>query len=130
MAKKEWIPIADVAQQRGCSVDEVREWCKQKLTYRKDYINMPNGNGLHIAKGSLGKNDPDPLYTASDDEIIIAKVHRTMPPNKRFIWITAPGIEGKGICNIPRKFVSRFRDAGKHVRVRHVEDNVYQLVDV
>jgi len=117
-----------VCKATGMDAEEVKALAKERLTYRTDYFTHPHDR-LRFTRAALERLTEKSLYEPeASDDILRAKVCKKLPPNDRYIWIRGHDIEGRGTCQIPKRWAKFYRQPDKAVRVRHVSENVYQIV--
>lgn len=113
--------------------NEVAKLCKKHLVYREDYFMHPkDGTRISIEAIKKLKEIVTPQSHIFDelpgDKVIEAHITGYLPPNPRRAFINIPGKEGRFTCNIPPRYAKIHRVAGRRIYVRHVGDDVYQLV--
>jgi len=124
-----------LASRYNLSAEDLRAECKKWLTWGKHYrAHKGHGyafsrEGAAILDEKLGPHgDPGRDEPYVEDKWVWATVCSTLPPNRRHVWIAVPGVEGKCVCNLPTRFSDNFRVPGRRLPVRHVDENVYQIV--
>lgn len=124
--------LADVMQRYGLERNEAKAFCKEVLDWGEDYraggrqVYVITQAGMEKLEAHMNKRNA--LFVADEDETIDAVVHRIQPKNPRCIFVVAPEIEGKGVCQVPLRLSQQFRKPGKKLSVRHVDGNTYQIV--
>ena len=126
------VTLADICKEHGLDEQQVKGLAKEVLAYRREYMVHPK-HKLRFSSAGVTKLEAriaalGHVFSAAKEEYIWAKTARMQPKNPRRVYIVGPEIEGKGICPIPAKLSKIYRQAGKRVPVRHVKDNVYQIV--
>jgi hypothetical protein len=125
--------LSELVEDFGLMEDDLRRAAKRHLIYNRDYFNAGRA-GMRLRQSGVDKlrdeikPQRNALFCADSSESIMATVHRILPPNPRFLWIVGDGIEGRGVCHVPARLSKLYRVAGKRLRVRHVDGNVYQIV--
>lgn len=125
---------AQLCERYGLNEVEVGEWGKGRLEYMKDY-RPHRTHGMVFKPIALTKLDAflvkaavDPHGLYEDEKWEWGVVTADLPPNPRWVWVKVHGHDGKGFCNIPLRMSRLFRVPGKRIPVRHVSDNVWQIV--
>lgn len=124
---------SEAAKMLHITGNEMAKLCKKHLTYKEDYF-MHRIDGTRITVEAVHKlkeivHPPTPIFDElPGDEVIEAHITAHLPQNSRMAFINVPGKEGRFICNIPPRHAKMFRVARRKIYVRHVGDDVYQLV--
>lgn len=124
----------DVLKMLHISEGELSKLGKAHLEYRKDYFMHPK-DGMRYSVDAVKHlkeilRPENKVFDAEPNEIVVAKVCKTLPANPRFLWIHVPGFDGKGVCQIPQRYVRQYRIPGKRITVRHVKDKTFQFARV
>jgi hypothetical protein len=119
----------------GVTAEELKAKCKGVLEYMVDYRPRRAGGLVFTDRamckldGAHGpKDDPKKDAMYESDSFVWARVAGDLPPNPRRVWVIVEGADQKGVCNMPQRYAKGFRVPGKRIPVRHVADNVYQIV--
>jgi len=126
--------LDDLLKRYGRDYADLKPLLKEHLEWQKDYRLGGRKDRLRFTKAARAKLDKvllhknDALFAADEGEVIRAVVHRIQPKNPRCMYVVAPEIEGKGLCQIPLRKVKEYRRPGKVVFVRHVDGQTYQIV--
>ena len=118
---KEDMHFDEVAARLGCDVAELRAAAKERLAYHREYWMVPK-RGLHLAADALKKVED----IAKGDKVVWGVVHRTLPTNVRWVWVTAEGLEGRKACRVLPRDQKTVRCPGKRIPMIHVEEDTYR----
>lgn len=122
------MPLEDVCEQLGMDAKTVRERAKERLTYRTEYMAHPRYALVFDSDVIERLKDQSIFEPTPGDTVLRAKVCQSLPPNERYIWIRGKDINGRGTCQIPKRWAKWYRVPKKIIKVRHVEGNIYQIV--